>query len=89
MRLNSAGSSFYFYNTSTVSYGKKEFERLWGKRQNEDNWRRKNKNATFSEDGEEVAEGELAEEIAGEEAARADDRLPLNITCRIFRSPIR
>jgi len=75
MRLNTAGSSFYFYNTSTVSYGKKEFERLWGKRQNEDNWRRKNKNASFSEDGDEAADGELAEEIAGEEAARADDPL--------------
>lgn len=30
---------FYFYNTSTVSYGKLEFERRWGRRPLVDNWR--------------------------------------------------
>lgn len=34
-----ATSSFYFYNPSTVAYGKNEFEQLWGERENKDNWR--------------------------------------------------
>lgn len=31
--------SFYFYNPSTVSYGKNEFKKKWGKRSLGDNWR--------------------------------------------------
>lgn len=31
--------SFYFYNPSTVSYGKNEFRKKWGKRILGDNWR--------------------------------------------------
>jgi hypothetical protein len=35
-----AGSSnFYFYNSTTLAYGKKEFLKMWGKRSLEDNWR--------------------------------------------------
>lgn len=33
------GSSFYFYNQSTVAYGKKEFIKTWGKKTLTDNWR--------------------------------------------------
>jgi tetratricopeptide (TPR) repeat protein len=32
-------SGFYFYNTTTVAYGKKEFKGKWGKRSLKDNWR--------------------------------------------------
>ncbi|WP_439152095.1 tetratricopeptide repeat protein [Winogradskyella sp.] len=32
-------SSFYFYNPSTVAYGKNEFIRIWGERKLQDNWR--------------------------------------------------
>ncbi|WP_411893936.1 tetratricopeptide repeat protein [Winogradskyella sp. A2] len=32
-------SSFYFYNPTTVAYGKNEFLNLWGDRQLQDNWR--------------------------------------------------
>ncbi|GGG36382.1 gliding motility protein [Bizionia arctica] len=32
-------SSFYFYNPSTVSYGKNEFLKKWGNRELEDDWR--------------------------------------------------
>ncbi len=75
MRLGNTGSSFYFYNTSTVSYGKKEFANLWGERKNEDNWRRKDKSeSVFNEEGEVVTE-DLAEEIIIEEKKRADDPL--------------
>jgi len=72
MRVNSGSSGFYFYNTSTVSYGKKEFTKLWGERKNEDNWRRRNKNETMLDESGEPVEGELAEEIESE-VKRADD----------------
>ena len=32
-------SDFYFYNQTTVSYGKNEFLRLWGERKSQDGWR--------------------------------------------------
>lgn len=31
--------SFYFYNTTTVSFGKNEFLKIWGDRSLKDNWR--------------------------------------------------
>lgn len=34
-----ASSSFYFYNSTTVAYGKNEFLRIWGERESKDNWR--------------------------------------------------
>ncbi|MCB0387318.1 MAG: hypothetical protein KDD23_00725, partial [Winogradskyella sp.] len=33
------GSSFYFYNPTTVAYGKNDFLKKWGDRPLEDNWR--------------------------------------------------
>jgi tetratricopeptide (TPR) repeat protein len=72
MRVNSGSSSFYFYNTSTISYGKKEFAKLWGERKNEDDWRRKNKNEALLDESGEPIEGELAEELEAE-MKRADD----------------
>ena len=39
---------FYFYNPTTVAYGKNEFTKIWGNRTLEDNWRWSNKgNAGF------------------------------------------
>lgn len=35
----SPGNDFYFYNPTTVAYGKKEFLKTWGKRPSQDNWR--------------------------------------------------
>jgi len=35
----SAKQSFYFYNPTTVSYGKNEFLKTWGDRSLKDNWR--------------------------------------------------
>lgn len=32
-------AAFYFYNPTTVAYGKNEFAKIWGNRPNEDNWR--------------------------------------------------
>jgi tetratricopeptide (TPR) repeat protein len=44
------GSEWYFYNPTTVAYGKVEFQRLWGKRKLEDNWRRFDKRSFGDED---------------------------------------
>ncbi|MCB0446438.1 MAG: hypothetical protein KDD03_02810 [Gelidibacter sp.] len=36
---NPGKQQFYFYNTTTVAYGKNEFLRIWGDRSLKDNWR--------------------------------------------------
>lgn len=36
-------NTFYFYNPTTVAYGKNEFAKIWGDRPLEDNWRWSNK----------------------------------------------
>ena len=36
---NGGASEFYFYNPTTVSYGKNEFIKIWGDRELKDNWR--------------------------------------------------
>lgn len=52
---NKGGSTFYFYNTSTVAYGKGEFRKIWGDRKLEDNWRLSNKQTSLITDDEEAA----------------------------------
>ena len=49
-----AGGTFYFYNTSTVAYGKQEFIKRWGNRKLEDNWRLSNKRSKLEDIEEEV-----------------------------------
>ncbi len=39
----SSGSTFYFYNQTTLSFGRQEFVKRWGNRKLEDNWRLSNK----------------------------------------------
>jgi outer membrane protein assembly factor BamD (BamD/ComL family) len=51
---NSGPSSFYFYNTATIAYGKQQFKSVWGDRSLEDNWRRSSKQTTGIEDEDEV-----------------------------------
>lgn len=61
---SSGGTAFYFYNPSTVSQGKTQFQRKWGRRTLEDNWRRRKKEmSTFNE--EPLDEDEMAETDAG------------------------
>ena len=53
-----SGSSWYFYNPQTLSFGFSEFSKKWGNRKLEDNWRRSNKQSvapTGEEEGEVVA----------------------------------
>ena len=47
-----SNSSFYFYNSTTVAYGKNEFLKLWGKRKLQDNWRLTNELAGVSKTNE-------------------------------------
>lgn len=44
--LPNQSALFYFYNPTTVAYGKNEFVKVWGNRPLEDNWRWSNKNST-------------------------------------------
>lgn len=40
------GSNFYFYNQTSLAYGKQEFRRIWGDRKLEDFWRLSEKKST-------------------------------------------
>ncbi len=60
-RRSNNRSTFYFYNASTVAYGKKEFLKKWGNRKLADNWRRSNKATQIIED---APEGEMEESLA-------------------------
>ena len=44
--LPNQASVFYFYNPTTVAYGKNEFVKIWGDRALEDNWRWSNKSSS-------------------------------------------
>ena len=46
----SGSSDFYFYNQSTVAYGKLEFKKLWGNRAYAENWRLNSSKETSKED---------------------------------------
>lgn len=50
--LPGGAASFYFYNPTTVAYGKNEFIKIWGDRSLEDNWRwsSKTKQANIKQD---------------------------------------
>lgn len=47
---NGGQSSFYFYNPTTVAYGKNEFLKLWGDRKLQDNWRLSDQSASIKTD---------------------------------------
>ncbi len=63
------GSSWYFYNTSAISFGTNDFQRKWGNRKLEDDWRRSNKQMNIQED-ETVVEETKKEEIKDPTEAR-------------------
>lgn len=60
--------TFYFYNPTTVAYGKEAFRKTWGDRVLEDNWRRSNKGKVLKTDEEEIANesAEKTNELADE-----------------------
>lgn len=71
---NQQDGKWYFYNPSTITLGKAEFERKWGKRKLEDNWRRANKAAAMRDELPEM-EPEFGDNAEGT-AAKNRDELP-------------
>ena len=69
--------SWYFYNSTQLADGKREFQRLWGNRKNEDNWRRKNKTETvvFEEPQDESTENPTPDQILERRLAAERDSL--------------
>jgi tetratricopeptide (TPR) repeat protein len=64
------GSSWYFYNSSALTFGTNDFSRKWGSRKLEDNWRRSSKQANLEEE-EVIVEDTAKQEIQDPEEARA------------------
>lgn len=65
-------STFYFYNPSTVAYGKVEFNKNWGKRTLQDNWRVSSLVEKNGSNGTDVKDSE--EENETKDAATVDER---------------
>ncbi|MDE5813044.1 MAG: tetratricopeptide repeat protein, partial [Muribaculaceae bacterium] len=68
--------SWYFYNNTTKSAGKTEFQRRWGARKLEDDWRRRNKTsfAFEDEDHEDEAVSDETAEGAGDVESTKDNQ---------------
>ncbi|MBX2828987.1 MAG: hypothetical protein KTR22_12550 [Flavobacteriaceae bacterium] len=66
------GGSFYFYNTTTVAYGRGEFRKIWGDRKLEDGWRISSRNSGLAQGEEEL---ETAEPIAESERFKPETYL--------------
>lgn len=71
MGNNQRGGSWYFYNTSAISFGYTEFLKKWGRRKLEDNWRLSNKQMVLDE--EELAEGQQTDSTAADTTKRETD----------------
>ncbi len=79
--MGGVAGDWYFYNVTTVSSGKADFQNRWGNRKLEDNWRRKNKlvmgtpteSQTAQADGEEdQIDGTAQENTASQSAVNTD-----------------
>lgn len=46
IKKEGASNTFYFYNSTTVAFGKNEFVKIWGNREHQDNWRWSNSGIT-------------------------------------------
>lgn len=66
----SAGSGFYFYNTTSAAFGKLEFKKKWGSRKLTDNWRL----SGVRDKGEDAAEKETEAEVAEEKKNEVEPR---------------
>ncbi|WP_224488231.1 type IX secretion system periplasmic lipoprotein PorW/SprE [Robertkochia flava] len=67
LSLNNSGGAdgFYFYNTSSVAYGKQEFQKIWGNISLTDNWKYGKQQIKAGESvvNTEIASGEAAADI--------------------------
>ena len=74
---------FYFYNITSLGYGKTEFRTRWGDRELSDDWRWSNKQrVTISEATGELADAENAEEVSEEDKFSLDfylEQIPTDI----------
>jgi tetratricopeptide (TPR) repeat protein len=68
----SASTDFYFYNPTTVAYGRTEFVKKWGKRKHTNNWRLSSLQKTKGPDAEK--ENEEDDNETKEEVANVDPR---------------
>ncbi len=79
--VGNVDKSWYFYNPSSISQGKSEFQRLWGARKPEDDWRRRNKTETLIfEDSAETETEEPAAETSSDETSETDSEQPETAT---------
>ena len=80
----SGGTTFYFYNPTTVSQGKTQFQRKWGRRTLEDNWRRRKKEmSTFNEGGDD----EMVEDEAIDSTMMSADSLEAGLPAVAANDP--
>ena len=70
MNSGDGGSVFYFYNPTTVSYGKIQFAKNWGKRKLQDNWRV----ASLSDKGIDEVKDSTSKDAEGLKDTAADER---------------
>jgi tetratricopeptide (TPR) repeat protein len=63
------GSSWYFYNPTTMTQGYNEFKKIWGPRKLEDNWRRSDK-STSIEFIEESDSSDIDEPVSKDDALK-------------------
>ncbi|MEM7486373.1 MAG: hypothetical protein AAF348_14290 [Bacteroidota bacterium] len=77
---------FYFYNVTSLGYGKNDFKTRWGNRELEDDWRWSNKNRALPSEatGEDVlAEGQATEQLTEEQKYSVDfylEQVPTDVT---------
>lgn len=64
----SGDSKFYFYNQTTVEFGKREFVKTWGKRNSDGNWRLSSSRSTQSKKDEVEDQKAEDEVVASKEA---------------------
>ncbi len=74
---NAGTGAWYFYNTSTITFGINDFTRKWGGMKLEDNWRRENKEQVIPEDNGDAQSGDTAK-AAGKisKSSKVNERLP-------------
>jgi len=63
--------NFYFYNITSLGYGKNDFKNLWGERVLEDNWRWSNKSVTLPTEG---LEGDIVSSEAETQELTEDEK---------------
>lgn len=67
-------SLFYFYNPTTVSFGKVEFAKTWGKRILQDNWRVSSLTAKENKNGKDIDPKDSEEDKDDKESVAVEER---------------